>query len=174
MEASEVEVKGVVTGWIRLSDARGRSARDDATVPDRAARLGSPGQTRSEASMIRPGMRGHSPEGVLAMHDDLSFELARHRWRDLQREAARARAVKMARSGWPPRRRGVRSRLGRAFAVVPLVVSRCLSSGMPHVRRRARGSGPASASEASASAPGPSMVHGVATVPGAHTPAPRQ
>jgi hypothetical protein len=104
------------------------------------------------------------------MHDDLSLELARHHWQDLQREAASARVVQMARSGVPPRRLGLWSRLRRAFAVVQPVVSRCLSSGISHVSHRSRGSGRTSVSEASASAPELRMIHGVATVPGVHTP----
>jgi hypothetical protein len=64
VEAQDVEIKGVVTGLIRLYEARGRSAQDDATVPRRTARLGSPGQSRPEGPKNRPATRGHWTRSV--------------------------------------------------------------------------------------------------------------
>jgi hypothetical protein len=46
------------------------------------------------------------------MHDDLYLELAKQHWQDLQREVERDRAVRLARSGLPPRRPWVWSLLG--------------------------------------------------------------
>jgi hypothetical protein len=99
------------------------------------------------------------------MYDDFYLELARQHWQDLQREIERDRAVKMARSELPPRRPWVWSLLGRAFSAMQPVVSRFLSSGMPSVTGRSRGSGRSSASDAKAPSPAPRAGRGVAAAP---------
>jgi hypothetical protein len=100
------------------------------------------------------------------MYDDFYSELARQHWQDLQREIERDQAVKMARSGLPPRQPWVWSLLGRAFSAMQPVVSRFLSSGMRSVTSRYRGGGRSSASDAKAPSPAPYAGRGMAAAPG--------